>query len=500
MKLFKYILILPAIVLLSNCSTDTFEELAVNPNQPTAAPASLIFNGTLNDMYESPFALTHRWNQYYLCNYNYYGNNEYNWTSNSFDFYTLKNVSKMVEENEKTGADAVNVYSAMAKFQKAYLAYRMTMKFGNIPFSEALQGAELTEPKYDDQKQVFVQILNLLDEANNEMNTLITSGKRNIDGDIYFNGDLTKWQQVVNAFKLRVLIQLSNKTAEADLRVKERFAEIVNNPAKYPIVKTNADALAYKYISGINNYPLNPGNEGFDKRRYNLSATHLNKLVSLKDPRTFVLADPAEARINGGMTASDFGAYVGADPGESLDDMTFKMNKGEYSAINQKRYYGSYGGPEPGVLVGYIEMAFNIAEGMNRGWAGDANTAALWYKNGILASLNFYGINDASTIDTYFAQSAVNYKGQNAEGLKQILEQRYLGLFNQAGFESYYNWRRTGVPTFTTGVGTGNGGVIPLRWQYPTAERTANKTNYNAALSSQFGGQDDINAKMWIIK
>ena len=40
MKLFKYILILPAIVLLSNCSTDTFEELAVNPNQPTAAPAS----------------------------------------------------------------------------------------------------------------------------------------------------------------------------------------------------------------------------------------------------------------------------------------------------------------------------------------------------------------------------------------------------------------------------------------------------------------------------
>jgi len=39
-----------------------------------------------------------------------------------------------------------------------------------------------------------------------------------------------------------------------------------------------------------------------------------------------------------------------------------------------------------------------------------------------------------------------------------------------------------------------------LRFQYPSAERINNKTNLEAAISAQYGGADDINAKMWIIK
>lgn len=404
----------------------------------------------------------------------------------------------MTEENAKADPDPVSVYSAMGKFLKAYFGYRMTMKFGDIPFSEALLGAEQTAPKYDPQKQVFLQILNLLDEANTEFGSLLSKGKKTIDGDIYLGGDVAKWQKITNAFKLRVLIQLSKKTSEADLKIKERFSEILTNPSKFPLLAGTHEDLSFKYISNINNYPLNPGNEGFDKRRYNLSATHLNKLVELKDPRTFVTADPAEARIAAGKKPTEFDAYVGADPGESLDDMTFKMNKGEYSAINQKRYYGSFAGPENGVQIGYVEMAFTIAEGINLGWAtGDAST---WYTNGIKASMAIHGITDNMVINDYLAQSVVQYKGNNSNGLLQILTQKYLGMFMQSGYEPFYNWRRTGVPTFTTGIGTGNGGIIPLRFQYPVDERTANKSNYNASVASQYGGKDDINAKMWIIK
>jgi hypothetical protein len=57
-----------------------------------------------------------------------------------------------------------------------------------------------------------------------------------------------------------------------------------------------------------------------------------------------------------------------------------------------------------------------------------------------------------------------------------------------------------GVPNFTTGPGTPNGQRIALRFQYPESERTANTANYNAALQSQFGGNDDINGKMWLLK
>lgn len=82
-------------------------------------------------------------------------------------------------------------------------------------------------------------------------------------------------------------------------------------------------------------------------------------------------------------------------------------------------------------------------------------------------------------------------------GLTQILQQKYLALFRHSGLEAYYNYRRTGVPTFTTGPGTGNGSRIATRFQYPLSERTA---NYQAALASQYGGNDDINGVMYLLK
>jgi hypothetical protein len=102
--------------------------------------------------------------------------------------------------------------------------------------------------------------------------------------------------------------------------------------------------------------------------------------------------------------------------------------------------------------------------------------------------------------DTYYNQANVKYKGNTVDGRNQILLQKYLAFFMNSGQEAYFNWRRTGVPTFLTGAGSGNSGRVALRYQYPTAERANNKTNVEAAISAQFGAIDDINAKMWIIK
>jgi hypothetical protein len=86
--------------------------------------------------------------------------------------------------------------------------------------------------------------------------------------------------------------------------------------------------------------------------------------------------------------------------------------------------------------------------------------------------------------------------------LTQILTQKYVAFFMNSGFESFYNWRRTGVPAFSqggAGIGTPNN-QIPLRWQYPQDEITYNADNYKSAISSQYNGTDDVNAKMWLIK
>jgi enamine deaminase RidA (YjgF/YER057c/UK114 family) len=497
----------------------SFDSLAADPNRATSVPANLILNNVLLDFNEEAFNSTQRWNQYYVCNYAYYGNQEYNWTGYSYNGYNmLKNIAQMEAESTKSVA-APNPYTAIGKFLKAYYLYDLTMHLGDIPVSEALKGLDNVTPKYDTQKQVFQQILTYLEQANSEMATL-KSTNYVLASDFYYNNDLSKWQKAVNAFKLRVLIQLSIKEADTDLAIKTKFAETIGNPSKYPLFTSDADNLAFTYNSQYNKYSTNPDNFGFDATRYNMSSTYLGNLTTLKDPRTFFVAEPAAALVAAGKAPNSYDAFVGAGSGEDLATMSANANLGKYSFINRKRYYQTYTAEKTN-QIGYQEMCFNIAEAAHRGWITGQN-AETWYQNGIKASHTFYGIKDGANTVTfqkpggtlaesvnysvdfsyadYYAQSAVKYAGTGTTGLNQILLQKYLAMYQNSGPEGYYNWRRTGVPTFHIGSGTGNSQRVALRFQYPSAERAVNKTNVEAAIASQFGGSDDINSKMWILK
>jgi len=398
---------------------------------------------------------------------------------------------------------------------------------GDIPMSEALKGVENLKPTYDAQKAVFKQAFLWLDSANNELGQLALAGDNSLAGDIYYSNNVAKWQKAVNALRLRLLIHLSAKADDPDLNVKQQFTDIIADPDKYPLFDDMSDNLQYQYVYPSNPYPNNPGNFGFDALRNNCSATYLGLLTSLQDPRTFVTSEPATARVSAGTSPTSFAAFVGADPGEDLGVMYIKANSGEYSLLNRKRYYETFTA-EPSIQIGYPEMLLNIAEGLNRGWApsGPKGNAESYYTAAIQASWAFYGIPEAGNMDvfflksgspgtasavydkytvgvnylTYYGQPAVKYAGNNADGLKQILNQKYLALFRHSGLEAYYNFRRTGIPNFTTGPGTGNSERIALRFQYPGSEKTANDENYNAALQSQYAGNDDINGKMWLIK
>ncbi len=503
-----------ALLVLNACQD--YAELEKNENRPNAVPAGLVLNGVLNDLTERPWSLEHRQNQFWCCNYNYYGTNEY-WASATLNFMTLKNVVKMEEEAKSSGAGDVNPYSALGKFMRAYFYVRMTQRVGDLPLAAALQGLENIEPAYDTQKSIYISVLDWLEQANNDLAQLIAENNRTLSGDFYYNNDLTKWRKAINSFKLRVLISLSKKDTDAELNVKGKFAAMVNDPAKYPLMTSLADNLEYRYNGTTNLYPTNPGNRGFDKNRYNMAATYIDLLKVYNDPRVFVVANPAKKKINEGVLPNDFAAYVGASSGESLDNMSSKAGVGEYSFANQKRYYSTFAGYEPGVQMSYAELCFNMAEGINRGWAtGDA---AQWYQNGIKASMQYYGIaegtviqitepdNDlvigtyTASVNDYLNQASVVYAGNNANGLKQILEQKYLAFFQQAGQEAYFNFRRTGIPAFLTGPGTGNNGVIPKRWLYPRAESVNNGSNYEKAVSDQFGtAGDNLNSELWLNK
>ncbi len=536
-KIIKFPILLAIVAFaLTSCEKSFNDVITNNPNQPTSVPPSLLFNGVCNDLYLAPFGDNEKWSQYFLINYDYYGNDRYDFGSGANYYTTLKNVVQMEAEAKKLGLPAVNPYTALGKFFRAYYFSLMSLEMGDLPMTEALQGVANLTPKYDTQKAIFQQSFTWLEEANTDLAALIAAGDNSLTNDIYFGNDLSKWQKLVNTYHLRLLIHLSNRSTDnPDLQVAQQFTGILGNSSKYPLMTSSADNLQYNYLYPTNLYPNNPGNFGYDALRDNCSDTYVGLLTKFNDPRVFVTSEPAGALVDSlGVSPASFSVFMGANPGEDLGSMYIKANSGKYSLLNRHHYYDTYTA-EPSIQVGYPEMCFNIAEAINRGWvAGMGQTEAeSWYKKGIQESMSFYDIPLTGNLSvyflhpgaslgnydsysvpvdftTYYNQTDIKYAGNSTTGLKQILEQRYLALFRHSGLESYFTYRRTmadpnlkslgGVPVFETGPGTGNSGRIAWRFQYPSNELTANTSNYKSALDSQFGGNDDINGVMWILK
>ncbi len=519
----KFILAIVALSLLAGCNKK-FEDNSKNNNLPLSVPPGVILRGILNDMVIYPGGNEDKAGQYIASNYTYYGDNKYWNGSANLNYSSLNNVIAMEAIANKLTGNGNNPYHALGLFLRAYFFVNMTEKVGDLPMKEALQGINNIAPKYDTQKEIFKQSLAWLDSSNIILTGLLANGFLEFSGDFYYNPSdnassaraaLVKWQKAVNSYRLRVLIELSKKASDPDLNIKNQFADIVSNPSKYPIFTSNSDNLQYVYNDKFNYYPDNANNYGNNAGRLNLGGTLLNTLSSLNDLRAMVLAEPARGL---GFPDTDFRSYVGAPLGADLSFLATESGAGRLSLYNYNHYYSGLTA-EPTFIVSYAEVCFSVAEAINRGWTtGNADT---WYTNGVKAMFDFYGINDGNnqvilrkadgTADltytvpfsfaTYFNQPSVKYKGNNVDGLAQILTQKYLGYARNSGLQGYYQWRRTGIPAFSTGAGTGNGGVIPKRFQYPNNELSVNGTNLSAALQSQFGSSgDNINQDLWLVK
>lgn len=516
---------LAAILMLAGCKKQ-FDEYSQNKNLPLQVPPSLVLPNLLNDLVVYPGGDIDKWNQNIVSNYDYYGNNEYWSGSAGLDYGYLRDVVAMESEARRLAGSDDNPYHALGLFFRAFFFVDMSMKVGDVPMNEALQGLDNTSPAYDTQEDIFKQSLSWLDSANIMLTNFLNNGFLEFSGDFYYqnrlnnplNGNngrdaLVAWQKVVNTYKLRLLIELSKRTDDASLNVKQQFAAIYNDPTQYPIFESNADNLQYVYNSTYNYYPDNPTNYGNNQGRLNIAATLLDNLSSLGDIRAMIFAEPARGL---GFSDTSYSSFKGGASGLSVSALAALSGSAKISLYNYNHFYSTYTA-EPTLILSYPEMCFCIAEAINRGWvSGDANA---WYQNGIKSIWSFYGIVDgANTVtfikdgggnvsynkqfsfNTYLNQASVKYKGNNSDGLAQILLQKYLAYARNSGLQAYYQWRRTGIPAFSTGSGNGNGGVIPKRFQYPNNEISANGSNLQAALQSQYNGNDDIFALMWLVK
>ncbi len=515
-------------------------DLVDSPNVANAGgliPPSLLLNhitATLVRNGEEPFGDAYKYSQHFLSNYTYYrGTNYYNWTTTNQTYDILKYAIELEKQSTAQLNRSNNYYFALAQFFRAYSAIWLSQRVGDIPMTQAGDINNLT-PKYDTQHDVYKNSLALLDNANTILNGLFTSTNPTLKLDpnktLDATGDIfgltgMQWQKLINTYTLRVLISLSKRAVDnADLNIITKFNTILSNPAQYPIMTGNGDNVLYKYNVAFNSYPIFArGNNPYNNYA-NVGKVFLDITTANQDPRTFIAATPAPAQIKAGKTVSDFTAYVGADILLTQDALLTNSGNGMYSFTNYNRYYTDKGGAnaEPYIFLGYPEMCFNIAEAINRGWiTTPAIPSATWYTNGIKASLAYYGLTDGQTLtvgdlggktigtttinfNNFLTNANVVYAGDNATGLAQILTQKYVAMWQNSGFEAYYNFRRTGIPALAQGGSGGAlstpGNLIPRRWQYPSDEASANSANYKASLQTQFGGTDDTSKDTWLTK
>ncbi|NJB83285.1 SusD/RagB family nutrient-binding outer membrane lipoprotein [Wenyingzhuangia aestuarii] len=498
------------VLLLTSCTK--FEDINTNPNTTTVVSASMLctdvvlqvaeFNGKDAKSYISDNALA-KYVGY--ANEGQMGTQYNNLSNGSFGLMTvLPTVEKLLEYAE--GSPMESSYKGVAKFARAYLFFKLTMEMGDIPYSETGNGESgVYKPAYDEQEFVFEQILEELKEADQYFENGVT-----FNGDpTPYNGNPEKWRKATNAFALKVLMTLSKKVGNSVVDVKDRFASIVSE-GNLLTVTTGYFGLEY---STLNPHPLSGTKDLFTSKTI-LSALLVDELKKLKDRRLFYFGEPAgaeiTAEITAGKTADDFDAYVGVDTSVEYAVMNANHNANVYSLLNER--YLKENASEPRMLITYAEQQFILAEGIIKGWIA-TGAAQAYYQQGVKSILeSFIGrsvgashgvVIDQTYVDGYFTGDAA-FKSDVDSQLKQIWMQRYLLNFMQDSESSYFEYRRNQYPIFPINVNTSlndnNKSAVPVRWLYPTTETSYNQENLIKALDRQFGGFDEINQVMWLLK
>ena len=493
-KYLKYIVAGAALAFTCNSCID-LEEMNIDPNNPTTTDPALLLTGlSFTTFEESSASVCHATKMLILTS----GESTYQvykWTRGGFDYYNnLRNVAKMKEEAAKGDQSA---YEALALFFEAHYYYMLTMQFGDVPCSEAMQAETngLYQPKYDSQETVLATVLAKLEEAN----TLLTDNNSIISGDIIYNGDLMKWRRLVNAYRLRVLMSLSNKQTVGSLDVKSTFARISQNE---PLMTSDADNGQLVFLDQQDDrYPYFNDSD-FGSGRY-MDSTYVAALATRKDPRLFAFCTQTPAAEKAGLAIDDFSSYDGGDPAIAYSLVNDKVTLGGCSKP-ATRYY-QHATNEPMILLGYTEQQLILVEAVVRGWISGDDRAL--YESAVKASFRFYE-KYAPTVAAYLDEEAATayLQGEKVvyspsltkdQKIERIILQKYIPTFLQGSmWMPYYDQLRTGYPEFRRATGVN----LPYRWMYPQNEYNNNAANVEAALQSQFGGNDRTSDKPWWIK
>lgn len=358
---------------------------------------------------------------------------------------------------EKNTDPKYSNYVAIAKIMKAFHFQYLVDAYGDIPYSEALQGAANTTPVFDNAKSIYddlvVQLTAAQDMIANADATALIPGANN---DIMMQGNMAKWSKFANTLKLRILLRQSEK---AGLVSQADFDAAVDNGIGF--LGAGENVFANPGYSNDTN-KQNPFYAGFGKTvagdpAANANATRATNYAIAK----LGVGDPRRARIykNVGTTTN----YVGI-----AQNNVGGPNSAALSGIGPGLLKSS---AQDGVIMLAAESLLLQAEAASKGYIIGDDEAL--FNAAVQASFDYLGAGSAAA---YLAANP--YPNSTANNLSAIIYQKWVALIGVNGFESWIEYRRTGFPAdLPVAPNQTASTVIPVRLLYPTSEYAANPNN-----------------------
>lgn len=457
-KIIKLLSIPALLLIMSGCSQDTLEDLNVNKNNPLDVPSNLVITDAMT---KTAFSITGSDLAFYASVYiehnvgiyNQMYNAEiraaepslattYNNTWGSI-YETLYNLKIIINKTSEGGSEANNFHTlGIAQILTAYNLAILTDVMGDVPYSDALQPGVILQPKLDKQEDIYNEVFRLLDEgiANLGKETLAAS----LGGqDFIYGGDVTNWTKFAYGLKARYTARLAfrngGKWDDVITFANQSFAS-ADEEAKFIYDGSSTNSPFYTFYT--------------DRNYFGASTSLHNKLTARNDPRDETFFVP----------------YPG------VDDLNFAPN-GDPTQV--QGFYGISGimsPTAPTYLLSFHEIEFLKAEAYARlGGASENAEAAL--KSGVEAAFAKVGM----TMDsTYFADDVLPLF--NANPVKEVMVQKYLGFFESEAVEAYNDIRRLRAmgDDFIELENPNNSTKFPERFTYGADDVTTNLNIANA--------------------
>lgn len=380
---------------------------------------------------------------------------------------------------QSSGSNANQI--AVASILKAYYVWTMTDRWGDVPYSEALQGAGNLTPAFDKQEDIYTRLLQDLKDG-----IAGFDGGLAMQGDVMYSGNQAKWKKLANTLRMQIALRM--RKANATMAATE-FAAAYNDGNGY--IMSNADNFTLDYPGGSFKNPYFVIYDG--RSDYAFSKTIGDIMSNMGDSRKNFYKS----------SGNDFPYGL-----ERQDAIAFGTGYAKFLASQFQSEDADV------VVVSAATSLLAAAEGVERGWV--TGNAASLYNAAITASFEQWGATGAAA---YIANSSVNYAtgtgggvgiGANAFNsvvgadaitttpLERIALQRYIAHYPD-GIQGWCEWRRTGIPNLqptTYATNSDAGKTIPRRYVYATAEYSLNPAQVAIAVSRLSGG-DKMNSRMW---